>query len=307
LLNDDTESVVESFLDHHGVKGQKWGIRNDKGHEGHRAKTKKIAKLDKRFEQKSQAPKTTYAVWNGAVHKANRDLQVINNKPEYKNKDFTRDSPLRQKYYKEIQSNMLDNLDASAKSLGTNASGTHRYGILETPDGGWDVVLKSVKHAVINTDNPIFHIKLRRDSMGHITSFELVNDFQHVSDVGADFLDHHGVKGQKWGIRNRKNRVKVPSSSEHKKAAALRKKPVHSLTNEQLKTLNTRGNLERQHSQLNPSKVASGKKRAEIILGTAAVGVGVYNLFHSPAGQAAISLGKKAARKNLGKHAKLPF
>jgi hypothetical protein len=28
LLNNDTESTSETFLDHHGVKGQKWGIRN---------------------------------------------------------------------------------------------------------------------------------------------------------------------------------------------------------------------------------------------------------------------------------------
>lgn len=121
-----------------------------------------------------------------------------------------------------------------------------------------------------------------------------------------DFLEHHGIKGQKWGIRN-KSRAPTKSSTDYKKSRELRKKSVTALTNKQLTTLNKRLELEQKHSQLNPTKVMSGKRKAEYILGTIGVGVAAYNLLHSPAGKAAGAVGKAAVRKNLGKHAKLPF
>ena len=110
----------------------------------------------------------------------------------------------------------------------------------------------------------------------------------------TEFLEHYGVKGQKWGIRNKKD---YPKSADAKKADALRGRPVHSLSNKQLKTLNERSSLESNHARLHPGKVMSGKQKAEMILGTLGVGVTAYNLFKSPAGAALVKAGKVAATK----------
>jgi len=106
-----------------------------------------------------------------------------------------------------------------------------------------------------------------------------------------DFLEHHGVKGQKWGIRNARN-VKV-SSTDHKTAHKLNDRPVSSLSNKQLQTVNNRLNLEQNYARLNPSKHARGKNFVKEVLGSAALAGGVYELFKSPAGRALIKGGAK--------------
>ena len=84
-------------------------------------------------------------------------------------------------------------------------------------------------------------------------------------------LRHWGVKGQKWGVRRYQNkdgsltergkkRRKDTSnwSEDAKEAARIKQKTVNEMSNAELQKLNTRQNLERQHSQLNPSTVARG-------------------------------------------------
>ena len=110
-----------------------------------------------------------------------------------------------------------------------------------------------------------------------------------------DFLEHHGVKGQKWGIRNARN-VKV-SSVDHRTAHKLNDRPVSSLSNKQLQTVNNRLNLEQNHARLNPSKHARGKRHVEQVLGTAGLAVGAYNLVKSPAGLALVKSGSKFTAK----------
>jgi hypothetical protein len=86
-------------------------------------------------------------------------------------------------------------------------------------------------------------------------------------------LEHHGVKGMHWGIRNPESRVTIARrekhapSSDFKRTAPHRGKPVHTLTNKQLKDVNERLNLEQNYSRMNPDKVKSGKKVVTGILG----------------------------------------
>ena len=117
------------------------------------------------------------------------------------------------------------------------------------------------------------------------------------------FLEHFGVKGQKWGVRNSKPPIKL--SGDAKKIAELKKKPVGSLTNKQLKTLNERLNLESNHNKLNPGKVMTGKKKAELVLGTIGIGATAYNWVNSPAGKAVQSLGKKSVFRHGAKQLSL--
>lgn len=114
-------------------------------------------------------------------------------------------------------------------------------------------------------------------------------------DVALEFLEHHGVKGQKWGVRH----TPKPSrhtSSDAKRVAALRKRKSHELTNKQLKLLNERMNLEKNFRKLNPGPIAKGIALATAILGGVELGVRAFNIYNGPAGKAAIEAGKKAIK-----------
>ena len=86
-------------------------------------------------------------------------------------------------------------------------------------------------------------------------------------------LEHHGVKGMRWGVR-RKNvgsaDEKVVSTAAAKAAGALEKAKKHgkqSLSNEEMQALVTRMNLEKQLSSLTPpSPAQAGAKYVGKIL-----------------------------------------
>lgn len=76
---------VDALLKHHGVKGMKWGVRNDKGHEGERAKTKDIAKADKKYEKSFSGMAGFSKMHNEMAGQMNKRLDGLNSKYEGKN------------------------------------------------------------------------------------------------------------------------------------------------------------------------------------------------------------------------------
>lgn len=116
-----------------------------------------------------------------------------------------------------------------------------------------------------------------------------------------DFIQHHGVRGMKWGVRRTRSSVS-PGSSDHRKAAALKSKKLHELTNKQLKDLNERRRLEQEHIRLNPSSsptkkavntVKTGHAAVKTILGVIGTAGTIYALSSTPHGKAAIAASKK--------------
>lgn len=104
-----------------------------------------------------------------------------------------------------------------------------------------------------------------------------------------EFLEHHGIKGQKWGIRNRNKKPVGPTSKDFKKSRKLQKRGSAALTNKELQDVNTRLNLEQNFHRMNPSKKAKGEAKVKAILGTIGVGVAALN---SPPGRALTNAGK---------------
>ena len=108
-------------------------------------------------------------------------------------------------------------------------------------------------------------------------------------------LQHHGVKGMKWGIRRanksyggkRKNNA-PRMSADAKEAARLKKKKVSEMSTEELKKLNKRMEAEQNYKRLNPSKV----KKGIAIAGTVAAGLGTVALLYNNS-KTVIGIGKK--------------
>lgn len=73
--------------------------------------------------------------------------------------------------------------------------------------------------------------------------------FKHDDDV-----DHHGIKGQRWGVRRTKEQREAARTEDAKSADAAKTKAkklgVDSLSNKELQALTTRMNLEQQYSRL---------------------------------------------------------
>ena len=91
------------------------------------------------------------------------------------------------------------------------------------------------------------------------------NELREVSMSSAvdDVLAHYGKKGMKWGVRNAPTRS---SSASRDSRTAMRAKQkakkggVQSLSNEELRNLNQRLQLEQKYHDLNPSTTLRGEK-----------------------------------------------
>lgn len=121
-----------------------------------------------------------------------------------------------------------------------------------------------------------------------------------------DFLSHYGVKGMRWGKRNKRSAAKTSSDFRKSRELLERENSPSSLSNKQLKSLNERLNLEQNYSKMTTKKgkILSGKAKAEIIVGTIGVGVTAFNYWNGPAGKAARDLGRTIIKGPVGKHFK---
>lgn len=214
--------TTEEFLEHFGVKGMRWGIRKphvgklklgsqdqfetqrqtDRAQKRQKKDSGKQSRHDKKWERKNLAPMAVIGVYNNAVGRFNKELPSINNSPSYKGKNLFKDPALRAKYDKEVLSRFNKHLVAAAASQGTNPSGTKKLtAIVHPTTGAWHLqVVGTAKHDSVDTG---WEIKVTRDTNGLITDLSIPNMAQSTI-MGQEFLEHHGVKGMKWGIRNKR-------------------------------------------------------------------------------------------------------
>jgi hypothetical protein len=191
--------------EHHGVKGMKWGIRNDRGHEGQKAKTKVIAKADQKFEKNIAAAnkgRLTPELHNAVVTRMNARVQGVNDSDKYRGIDMdTATGKIKSDYEKDMRDAIVTSFEDGVREIyGSNASGTKR-GVYNSKTDSIDIVEKDVQHAAL-PDVPNVTAKLTRDKLGQVASIEVVPfEMEHSNLDGENYLAHFGVKGMKWGIR----------------------------------------------------------------------------------------------------------
>ena len=259
---------IGAELAHHGVKGMKWGVRKV---------TTKASDL--RFAGKANASgNISKLVSTAAKATKEKDLPAINEKHKNtakvsKNVKLigTSKIPAQQAYRNEVRDAYRKRLEEAANAT-TSKSGNLKYTITEPSIGSgsavrWKVKATAVKHA----DNTDFTIEPVFDKDGFIVDFKLVNDDVAQSAVD-EILEHHGIKGMRWGIRRKNpsgpnpvvvsvNRKKLkakggeghPAVEEALRTAAVKqqvkKSGVHSVPSEELQAAVNRMNLESNFSQ----------------------------------------------------------
>lgn len=240
---DGTESL-DDVLEHFGVKGMKWGVRKDKGHEGERVKLKKLPKLDKKWEQQFQGIAGWAKINNLAadyLNGPNGQFAKLKNRPEYKGKieKASSNSPLYKKYLADGAKEVNKAWAKVAKDMGVNPSGTQRLKtVIDRESGLAYYKMEDVKHASMDED-AVMVAKLDSDGL----PFEILR-------MGEDgeFM-HFGIKGMRWGQR----KVRPMSVDARQKATVkerVKKDKVGAVTNKQLQTAIKRMQLEQDFKRL---------------------------------------------------------
>ncbi len=275
----------------------KWGQRKAEASGGG---PQKLNRAEKKHAKKAFSTRGYIAVHNAAAKRMN-DVEIprINNKPQYKNADFTKDSPLRRRYYKEYETTLNKvTVEQYNKQFGTAPTGRRLK--FSEKDGDLHFEWDETRHADGETG-----FLARRDARGHIVSIVADDESMEQADLDEDELEHYGVKGMKWGVRKTTvsdssgggrdvkvraalgNRVVLTSggnkrelSEDATKAAVYRQQAkrsnVRSLSNKELQDLVTRMNLERQYADLEKKRVKDGKERVENILAAGKQAVDIY-------------------------------
>lgn len=102
-------------------------------------------------------------------------------------------------------------------------------------------------------------------------------------EIGETFLGHHGIKGQKWGVR-RKN-PSGPSSEDAQRHGSARRKKSHELSDKELRELVNRMNMEQQYRRMTPSKIAKGHNAVKGIIAVVGTVNALLGIASTPAGR----------------------
>lgn len=118
-----------------------------------------------------------------------------------------------------------------------------------------------------------------------------------MADEGT--LAHHGVKGQKWGVRKRRGGVSSAGpkrTDRHPDRLTIDDLKRHSsktLSNGEIQKINSRLQLERQLSSLKTEdaqrSIKVGKNWVDLVVAAAGTAGAVYGLSQSPLGKAVIA------------------
>lgn len=105
-----------------------------------------------------------------------------------------------------------------------------------------------------------------------------------------DFLQHYGKKGMRWGVRKKKNNSKPSNDAKRAEYALgkLNKGGTRALSNNELRDLNKRLQLEQQLKNLSPkknSKIKTGLSFTKEVLNAGQTVNTAITFANSPAGQ----------------------
>lgn len=236
----------EVVLNHHGVKGMRWGVTKNKvgsvsksvsraanstsGKVGSVARKTTTFVKDVQFENKTENGKARNEVINKARTPFKKeDLPAIKARHIEGSKLKTRAlKPLSSEakaYRKDAREVYIKRLETTANAT-TNASGTRQYTIRERSvdlpaEGGalpkskvyWDISSRDIVHV---SEENFSTVELVFDADGWIVDLDSINSEDAVTqsiELGSNYLAHYGIIGMRWGHHKAVPEAVAPSAS----------------------------------------------------------------------------------------------
>lgn len=308
-------SNVDEFLEHFGVMGMRWGVRRDPktgvrpiakaldeskfgdaaraNAEGHISR--KYRKKDQKWQKNIYTVNSAMTIHNAVADKMNNGgLERLNGQKKYDklNAFDEPNSSLTKAYFREYEAlNEKFTSEAVKEVHGISPSGRYKAE-LDTSGEDWKVKISSRKGSAVHAAGvvlPDLIIEANHDEKGHITSSRMVKSSMGQSDISVEeFIAHYGVLGMRWGVRRKGRGVQI-SEDAAVKIKTIDKAKRHStnaLTNQELKDVNNRLNMEQQFHNLKPKgPLAIGVSFVKDLLGLGKTLNEVNSFVNSPAGE----------------------
>lgn len=223
---------VEEFLSHYGVKGMKWGIRNEVGPDGLVSRNKPSGEKLSRKEHKADKQMFTRAVKDPVGFATDMGYEALDrvireefgrlHTKHFEKKglhadDWHEDRSAKQQaafskatdsFMKDFTKLMIDDLNSNSTTQNNQRVkySADIVAIKEEPSMSpyefgenylYALRVDQLKHA---DDGVFMYIRPTFDAKGNLTGVEAV-DRTLNHQILDDFLAHYGVKGMRWGVR----------------------------------------------------------------------------------------------------------
>ena len=286
--------TVDEVLAHFGVQGMRWGVRKDAvAVSGVDRANRSMGPPMIGVRNHGPAPtktdekillKATSNALSGMQSKASKEeygkfnQSIINMVPQPKY-DAVWQKAYDQKIAKILESHANKALkDPMVASVTASSTGDMLLVVGTKPAvDSWKKDTSSAKHSDNMLGVTVTMLESTRDERGLITELSEGNSMmQSDSDAINEVLAHFGVRGMRWGVRkDRTTRVKVGETlrtitvphhtstdamKAHNASVLIKKHGLKALTNQELKDLNYRINLEQNFRKMVPKETGRIKR-----------------------------------------------